>query len=699
MNSIEENYSALYRIAMSIGDSSDLIPMLDKSLRVFNRELALDGSGVLFFKIESDKGLSLEAVHYVPDDEKQSVALREALKHVDAICNSLTQNEIEDRLPFREKLSGDSSLFAYSLPYIGVLILLKRGNPFPELIDDEITMLAGKISFACSTCLRKSEVDMISRSTTLLNRELAGAERNLVRMVEEMRRAQDELNTGKNHLALILQSLGEGVVVVDSDSNVLLSNIRALEYFDVMPADGSAFKLDELLVNCCEGEKPVIDMSNGGDASDKVVEFEVCGRHDARRFLRVTAQGLETLLAGAPETIYLVQDITREREIDRMKNEFISNLSHELRTPMNAILGISKMLTEKNSDNLSERQKQGLSIVYESGHRLLTLINDILDLSKIEAGKMDILIRPVNAREMIGRIAKMAEPLASADVSFKVEISPDVPDVIYVDEDRIQQVVINLMGNSFKFTSEGTVCLSIERSGDRIVMAVADTGIGISPENLPFIFDRFRQGDGSMSRKYQGTGIGLSLSREIVALMGGTISAESVYGKGTIIRFDVPIGAPDMAVESEALSARQSTTAGSDTQNASMRMNTLLVAEDEETGRETLRFLLSDRYHLVFARNGDEACAEFDGNRIDLVLMDIMMPGTDGYTAYDRIRGTEKGKGVPIVAVTARAMTGEREKILAYGFDAYVSKPIDSGTLIETIEKLLESHINGGSHE
>ncbi|HNX60406.1 MAG TPA: ATP-binding protein, partial [Spirochaetota bacterium] len=450
---------------------------------------------------------------------------------------------------------------------------------------------------------------------------------------------------------------------------------------------------------CCDDIKPIIDMNMEGDISDKVVEFEVCGRHGSRRFLRVTAQSLETLLAGASETIYLVQDITHEREIDRMKNEFISNLSHELRTPMNAILGISKMLTEKNADNLSERQKQGLTIVYESGHRLLTLINDILDLSKIEAGKMDILIRPVNTREMADRIAKIAEPLASADVSFEVEISPDVPDVVYVDEDRIQQVVINLMGNSFKFTSEGKVCLSIGRREDRIVVTVADTGIGISPDSLPFIFDRFRQGDGSMSRKYQGTGIGLSLSRELVVLMGGTISAESVYGKGTTIRFDVPIGVPVMVDQRDESPVRSSKTVCSEKENTHTRMKTLLVAEDEETGRETLRFLLSDRYHLVFAENGEKACAEFDGNRIDLVLMDIMMPGTDGYGAYDRIRKTEKGKRVPIVAVTARAMSGEREKILAYGFNDYVSKPIDSETLVETIEKLLKSHINGGSHE
>jgi signal transduction histidine kinase/CheY-like chemotaxis protein len=514
-----------------------------------------------------------------------------------------------------------------------------------------------------------------------------------------MRAVQEELNAGKNHLALILQSLGEGVIVTDGSGRVLLSNIRALEYLDVMPYDGSHIIMSDLLVNCSDEfcSKFKGGMERGG--IEQIIEFEVYGKHVAQRYLRMIVNSLESVLSGSPETIYLIQDISREKEIDRIKNEFISNLSHELRTPMNAILGISRMLSDKNAENLYDRQKQGLSIINESGHRLLSLINDILDLSKIEAGKMEIVARRVKVRDIIDHITKITAPLVSPGVVFKSFISPEVPDDIVVDDLRVQQVILNLVGNSLKFTSDGSVELSVAMKDGMIVFSVADTGIGIAEKDLPFVFERFKQGDGSMARKYQGTGIGLSLSREIVSLMGGTISAESVYGQGTVMRFDVPMGL-NTEEQNEILSSVMPDMTASNMETFFRSgLITLLVVEDEDAGRETLRFILADRFNLIFAENGKEAVKSFNENRIDLVLMDIMMPEMDGYHVYDAIRKTDYGKYVPIVAVTARAMMGDKDKIIAHGFDAYVSKPIDSELLIVTIMNLLKTRVEGGYYD
>lgn len=513
-------------------------------------------------------------------------------------------------------------------------------------------------------------------------------------MTNGMRKMQDETDPGKNHLAYILQGLGEGVIVSDRSMNVVLMNVKAMEYLDYIPSSGDPVKLDGLFRYCVSGADAVMAMIDAGSEDETEEEIVIRGPHGKDRSLRVKKNSLAELMPDSPETILLLQDITRERELDRLKKEFISNLSHELRTPMNAIMGISKMLKNKNASNLSETQAQGLEMIYESGARLLSLINDLLDLSKIEAGKVEIQRHPFRIEAMIRYLEEVSSSLMTSGlVRFRCEVDASVPAVIFSDEDRIHQVLVNLIGNSFKFTEKGEIVLAMKYEEGRLLFSVSDTGIGISEKDLPHVFERFKQADGSMSRRFQGTGLGLALCREMVGLLGGEIQAASVEGRGTTMSFYIPYSPGDIPPGGVG----DNVLAGGDYHPEQVpvpdpeKQGVVLILEDEETGRETLRLILEDEFKLYFAENGNNVSEQLQKYKPDIVLMDLMMPGVDGYQALNIIRGEEGGRHVPVIAVTARAMKGEKERILNYGFNGYISKPVDDEELLETIYMALES--------
>ena len=685
----EASLPVLYRISLSIGASFDIDSMLEAALVSFSRELGLSACGVLFYKVDGDGSLFFETKASFPEGKDLSHHYESAMRFLLSGEREPDIRSFESRLPLALADRRGIHIYLYNLPYVGVLLLEKEGPPFGKELMLDLVPLSERLALACTGCIRSMELSMVTDGTQAINRELAQSEKDLVENIRKMGETQEELRSGRNYFALLLQSLGDGVIAADRSGGVRLVNVKALEYLDYMPEPGEEVRLDRLMMKA----NPQADMGLlfSGTDEDGVFpeELSVIDRQGNARYLRVIINRLDILLPGEGGIIFLIQDITKLKELDRLKNEFISNLSHEMRTPMNAILGISKVLSTKDAANLTERQAQGLFLIHDSGSRLLTLINDMLDLSKIEAGRMSIIPEPFPLEELLSNIRNFVAPLASQSVLFTLDRSPGMPKYIVADENRIRQVLVNVLGNSFKFTAEGSVALRVSADGRMLTFSVADTGIGIPEKEIPFIFDRFRQVDGSASRSHQGTGIGLALTKELVGLMGGSISVKSGDG-GTVMDVSIPYERADAI----SLSGGSDGKEGVPSRVSRIRV---LVVDDDPAGRETLSFLLSGSYDLVFASDGDDAVRMFARSRPALVLMDIMMPGSDGFAALGQIRALPGGADAPVIAVTARAMKGDRERILGAGFDGYVSKPVDVDILTCEIEASIIRH--GGSDD
>jgi len=600
-----------------------------------------------------------------------------------------------------------------------------------------------------------------------------------------------------------------GLLIIDKSSRKILdTNQEAKKLLGA--------KRHEIVGNTLEKFIPFEEPSTNFDNLDSV-EVKLISLSGNEYFILLRAtnteiQGKSTLILGLLDITAQKRaesELKKAKEIaestNRSKSEFLANMSHELRTPMNSIIGISKMLNKYESHNLTLKQKEGLSIISQSGARLLDLVNDILDISKVEAGKMTVTNEPFSLDSFLGGLKDIVITLIGKKPIRFFLINNLKKRTIASDSKKLNQVLLNIIGNSVKFTDSGYIRLTVSDEGTSFLnIQVEDTGIGISENNLPLIFEEFKQIDSSASRKYRGSGLGLAICKKIVELMGGKIKASSILGKGTKMEFTVPLVFKDeyvstsqkknwiktipdkliMIVENDDKEAflymeylksngiRSIKTGSGDSlyhsiismdpslilfdynvcksnpdlkeklmtdektlhipfivisdneetkeelcrkntfflrkpieedellnliqkiiqvegkTNKTVRKPKLLIAENEENSRFTIKLMLERRYDLVFAENGSEAVEKYFAEKPDLVLMDIMMPESTGFDAFSEIsrRRTSDDK-TSIIALTARAMTSEREKILAFGFNDYVSKPIDEELLIYIIEK------------
>ena len=416
----------------------------------------------------------------------------------------------------------------------------------------------------------------------------------------------------------------------------------------------------------------------------------------------------------------------------KYKSEFLANMSHELRTPLNSILLLSEMLAEDIDENLTEEQQEFSRVINSSGQDLLNLINDILDLSKVEVKKLEVTFGEVNVMEFVNRLELQFTHIAKhKKLDYEIVQKDSLPDVFYTDEQRLQQIVKNLLSNAFKFTEKGKVTVEIEKANRRdllranvtveaetwLKISVTDTGIGISQDKLGLIFEAFHQGDGATMRKYGGTGLGLSISKEFSTLLGGVVQVESEEDKGstfTLIIPSMPNGMPQMK---EMAAAWQEAAAGADTElldeenrlldmaagveevkaqsympaendpSNILKGKTVIVVDDDHRNVYALNNALNkEDMNILTAENGLQ-CLDIlhETEKVDIILMDIMMPVMDGYKAIKTIRNLEKHKNVPIIALTAKAMKGDREKCLEVGASDYISKPLKLDQLLSAM--------------
>ena len=379
---------------------------------------------------------------------------------------------------------------------------------------------------------------------------------------------------------------------------------------------------------------------------------------------------------------------------NRAKDEFLANMSHELRTPLNAILGLSESLLEQRRGLLNERQIQSIELIASSGKHLLNLINDILEVSKIEAGKLDLHIDIVSIKELCSSSLNFIKELALKKlitVDFKCDESIST---LQADPQRVKQVLINLLTNAVKFTPErGRVGLevSINASRDLILFSVTDTGIGIAVEDLKKLFTPFSQLDSSLARQYAGTGLGLALVQKLTEAHGGSVQVQSELGMGSRFTVILPLSQNfcEAAVDDGRTPLIKTDQDPGTTPGVSPHSTVVLLAEDNQINSDMmLTYLESYGYTVLVAQNGEEVLQKVEDTTPDIILMDIQMPKMDGLETTHRLRQDPRFAATPIIALTALVMSGDRERCFEAGVNEYLSKPVNLKDLVSMIEKL-----------
>jgi PAS domain S-box-containing protein len=526
---------------------------------------------------------------------------------------------------------------------------------------------------------------------------------SIFRDLNVKKKMEEQLTASESKLKQFLEALPVGVYVVDKNGSVQYTNRQSLAILGRELLKGAelagyskvygAFRkntnveyplLEMPLVKALNGEVArVEDMEIHRDKDIVLLEINGCPIYDSEgKVAYAMASFMDITQRKKSETELQKAKEIAEQSV-RIKENFLANMSHEIRTPMNAIIGFAGLL-EKSE--LNHDQQQFVNAINTAGENLLAIINDILDLSKIDAGMMLLEEIPFSPANLIDSLAVlMQNKAAEKRLILEVHKSERLPSTVAGDPTRLTQVLVNLVGNAVKFTQKGSVTLLAEveeewSSTCKLRFTVKDTGVGIPPDRISSIFDRFRQAGTDVSRKYGGTGLGLSIVKNLVEMQGGTVHVTSEPGKGSVFSVVIPYRKARMGEQESS---------GSQPDSKALRHPVklrILLAEDNLMNQKLALKVLEGEFgfDVEIADNGKIALDKLRRESYDVVLMDIQMPEMDGYEATTEIRNT-LGLDVPVIAMTAHAMSGEREKCLALGFNEYISKPFKVETLLSTI--------------
>ena len=518
-------------------------------------------------------------------------------------------------------------------------------------------------------------------------------------------RAQIDLQESEERFRNLTETAFDGIIMMNEQSEVSIWNKAAEKIFGYSEKEILGKKLHDILLPAefdKENKNAIHSFFHlkDGDISGKTIE--VVGKHKNGNRFPIELSVSKVLKNNAWHATGIVRDITERKkaelelkiakdkaeESDKLKTAFLANMSHEIRTPMNAILGFSELLGIP--DISEDEKKEFIDLIQNNSNLLLNLINDIIDIAKIESGQLQIQFAEVNVHKLISEIYKTHYENNSRQnnqIQVLLEIPDDKQDVlISSDEYRIKQILSNLIGNALKYTEEGQVVIGyriIDKDESRIQFYVKDTGIGIIEDKLNLIFERFRQADDSYTREYGGTGLGLTISNNIATLLGGEISVESTEKVGSTFTFALPYTPSKGEKDSEEITQ---------TEEHDSELNektTILIAEDVESNYQLIAtYLKKTKVNIIWVKDGEQAVGICKTNpNIDLVLMDMQMPVMNGFVATGLLK--KQFPKLPIIAVTAFALAGDKEKIIAAGCDSYISKPIKREELLEKISNYL----------
>jgi PAS domain S-box-containing protein len=454
------------------------------------------------------------------------------------------------------------------------------------------------------------------------------------------------------------------------DVTSLLDNVAAVEdghktlgIWKHLKKDGSAL----------DAEITSYAMTFGGRAAEVVVAVDVTQRkRDEAEKRKFTEK-----LAASNQELEL-----RNREVERatkLKSKFLASMSHELRTPLNAIVGFSDLLAEGTPGQLNEKQKRFVNHIKQGSAHLLQLINDILDLSKIEAGQLELRSEEFLVRDALPEVLSIVQPLAMAK-NIRLEQKLESNSLLKTDRVRFKQILYNLLSNAVKFTPKGgRVAVECVDYWDFVRVSVTDSGIGIQPEDQKVIFDEFRQVEGSIDDTHEGTGLGLAITKRLVEQQGGQISVESEFGKGSRFTFTLLAAEPTSEVEPVVEPPKGSVPA------ASGRLTPLvLIVDDESSSRELLASYLEPEYSLVMAKSGVEAIKKAQQLRPDAITLDVLMPGSNGFESLASLRKNPDTANIPVIIVS---IVDQKQVGFALGADDYLVKPVRRSALVEAIRR------------
>ncbi len=523
--------------------------------------------------------------------------------------------------------------------------------------------------------------------------------------ITSRKRMETELRASKERLEFAIEAVGDGFFEIDLDTLVYSPNPKLAESLGFEAGPKSMADLaDRIHPEDQSYIYTALSQARTGQQRSWRKEVRIRIATGGWRWMQLRAQVMDETVVQGRRLIGTVVDMTAWKDIEselraardsaeaasRSKSEFLANMSHEIRTPLNGVLGMAQAL---ESDELTGGQREKVSIILDSGQSLMALLNDVLDLSKIEAGKLEISPVEGDFLHTIKRTRQLFERQAQEKgLRITARFSAFFPQRLVYDPVRVRQCISNLLSNAIKFTAEGEVEIAIasEASGDNehtVVVEVRDTGIGMSSEVQAKLFNVFTQADGATTRMFGGTGLGLAISRRLARLMGGDITVSSETGKGSVFRLTF------RAREAGAATLTRPQDVG---QTSPLRMTGLrgmrvLLTDDNAVNRQVVKlFLAPQGCDVTEATNGKEALDALARQPFDIVLLDVHMPVMDGQEAIRRIRATTAGwASVPVIALTADAMSGDRERYLALGMTDYVSKPVDQRELIARMHAVL----------
>ena len=527
---------------------------------------------------------------------------------------------------------------------------------------------------------------------------------NLERRVEErttkLKQSEETLRTREAEVSAIMNATLAGLVTVDDCGAIKSLNPAAATLFGYSEQEAIGHSISLLI--------PGIDGVNdkGQTMRDLVTgrRLEQLAVHADGSTFPIDLDISDTVTPSGHLYVWGINDISERKqaekeilnarktaeEANRAKSEFLANMSHELRTPMNAILGYSEMLIEEAEDLEQQGFIPDLKKIHQAGNHLLSLINDVLDLSKIEAGRMDVFAEDIDIGILIDEVTATAKPLLARNNNQMKIVRDDYLGAAHQDLTKLRQSLFNLLSNAAKFTHDGTVTLKATRTQrdgqDWLVFAVSDTGIGIAADKLEAVFEEFTQADGSTTRDYGGTGLGLAISQRICHLLGGVITVQSQPGAGSTFTIEIPAIAP---AGGEHADAKDAAPAGTDTASRavpeSRSARTILVIDDNREAREILgRFLTRDGFDVVTAGSGDEGLRLAHEIQPAAITLDVLMPEMDGWSVLRALKADPKLRDIPVVMLT---MVDDKSRGYALGATDYLSKPVDRELLLRTLAR------------
>jgi PAS domain S-box-containing protein len=485
----------------------------------------------------------------------------------------------------------------------------------------------------------------VSLLIVLITESLERSNRALNTALAEQRRSEAEMRA-------IVDSVVEGLWLVAPDQQLLSVNRQCEELLGIAASQVVGQRLDDLrpLVDRIFADPEGFASRVGASVTDTSARFK-------ETYVQVWPQERQLELMSTPVhsdgrflgRLYALRDVTQERELDRMKTEFVSQVSHELRTPLTAIKGFNDLLLDGDAGEINEEQAEYLGIVKQNVDRLVSLINDLLDVARMESGRITLKLAAIDLREIVALVVATMRPLIDAkDQTLTVEIAPELPPA-WGDHDRILQVITNLVSNAYKYTpAGGAIRVAVAQRDERLHVAVQDTGMGIPPEDIPKLFTRFFRVDTSLTREIGGTGLGLSIVKSIVELHGGTIAVESTLGSGSTFSFDIPV-ATEMTPQQTPEPEPESVPAESPVADE----RTVLVVEDDETVRAAIAASLNHAgYHVETAGSAEDALGHLGVHKPDMIVLSMRLPDVQDLDRTSRLAEAPEIRDIPMLVLS-----------------------------------------------